>query len=255
MVNRKAILRLSGLTKSFEGLKVVDSISIEIREGRITGFIGPNGAGKTTIFNLISGLLRPDQGEIWFEDKRIDTLAPWQIARAGIGRLFQDIRIFRKLSVLENIALAVPAHSGEIPLNLFFKLKEVNKIEADNLRRAGYWLEFVGLKGEENSPAGSLSFGQQKLLAIARLLAGGHKFLLLDEPTAGVNPAMIKPLLDLIQRIAQEGRTVLFIEHNMNVVLEIADWVYFLDEGRVTSFGRPQEVLGDPEVRKAYLGV
>ncbi len=255
MDNRKAILKILNLTKSLEGLKVVDSVSIDIARGRITGLIGPNGAGKTTLFNLISGLLRPDKGEIWFEDKRIDTLPSWQIARAGIGRLFQDIRIFRKLSVLENILLADPNHPGELPLNLFFNYRNIARIEQKHLESAEYWIEFVGLEGKKDSPAGSLSFGQQKLLAIARLLAGGHKFLLLDEPTAGVNPAMIKSLLNLIQRIVKGGKTVLFIEHNMNVVLKIADWVYFLDEGRVTSFGRPEEVLGDTEVRKAYLGV
>jgi len=255
MIDREAILRMSNLTKSFEGLKVVDLESIEIVSGRITGLIGPNGAGKTTIFNLISGLLRPDRGEIWFEDRRIDTLPPWEIARMGIGRLFQDIRIFRKLSVLDNILLGDPNHPGENPLNLFLDYRNIIRIERKNLKETEYWIEFVGLKGKERSPAGSLSFGQQKLLAIARLISGGHKLLLLDEPTAGVNPMMIKQILSLIERIAKEGKTVLFIEHNMNVVLEIADWVYFLDEGRVTSFGRPQEVLGDPEVRKMYLGL
>jgi ABC-type branched-subunit amino acid transport system ATPase component len=249
------VLRLYNLTKYFDGLKAVDSITMEFVRGRITGLIGPNGAGKTTIFNLISGFLKPDKGEIWLEDKRIDRRPPWVITRCGLGRLFQDVRVFRKITVLENVLLSRLNHPGEFPLNILFAPLRVGSVEKDNIKEARYWIEFVGLKEKENSPAESLSFGQQKLLAIARLLAGGHRLLLLDEPTAGVNPVMIKPLLELITKIVDAGRTAIFIEHNMNVVLEIADWVYFLDEGRITSFGLATDVLGDPEIRKSYLGM
>jgi ABC-type branched-subunit amino acid transport system ATPase component len=254
-MERRIALKVVNLTKSFGGLKAVDSVNLDFIKGRITGLIGPNGAGKTTIFNLISGFLIPDQGEIWLEDKRIDGLKPWEVAKSGIGRLFQDVRVFRELSVLENVLLGVVDHPGEYPLNLFFIPKLVRKKESDVLNKAREWIKFVGLEGKENSPASSLSFGQQKLLALARLLIGDFKILLLDEPTAGVSPLMIKPLLDLIRKIALTGRTVIFIEHNMNVVLDIANWVYFLDEGKVASFGLPQDVLGDPDVRRAYLGI
>jgi len=254
-MERRIASKVVNLTKSFGGLKAVDSVNLDFIKGRITGLIGPNGAGKTTIFNLISGFLIPDQGEIWLEDKRIDGLRPWEIARCGIGRLFQDVRVFRNLSVLDNVLLGVINPPGELLVNAFFNSKNIKTKESDILKKAREWIKFVGLEGKENSPAGSLSFGQQKLLALARLLIGDFKILLLDEPTAGVSPLMIKPLLDLIRKIALTGRTVIFIEHNMNVVLDIANWVYFLDEGKVASFGLPQDVLGDPDVRRAYLGI
>jgi len=249
------ILRLNNLTKYFGGLKAVDSVNIDFKKGKITGIVGPNGAGKTTLFNLISGFLIPDAGEIYFKNKRIDGLPPWERARAGIGRLFQDVRVFKKLSVQDNVLLGRLIHPGENPLNNFFAFKKVNRMEKELFEKARYWIEFVGLSGKEEAPAESLSFGQQKLLSIARMLMGEYELLLMDEPTAGVNPRMIKNLLNLIKQIAEQGRTIIFIEHNMNIVLEIADWVYFLDEGKVVSVGYPKDVLGDPKVRKAYLGI
>ncbi len=249
------IMKLHNVTRAFGGLRAVDEVSIEFSSGGITGLIGPNGAGKTTLFNLISGLLKLDCGEIYFDNIRVDGLTPWEIAKLGIGRLFQDVRVFKKLSVLDNVLLAKLQHPGESPLSVLFSTRRVTNAEKENLGEAHKWVKFVGLSGKENSPAESLSFGQQKLLAIARLLAGGYKLLLLDEPSAGVNPAMIKSLLELMKKIADAGRTIIFIEHNMTVVLEIANWVFFLNEGRVISFGRPDDVLGNDEVRKAYLGV
>jgi ABC-type branched-subunit amino acid transport system ATPase component len=248
-------LTLHNLSKSFGGLKAVDSVTLEFAKGRIIALVGPNGAGKTTLFNLISGLLKPEQGDVYYEGKRIDGLPPWEIARLGIGRLFQDVRVFNKLSVLENVLLGRLFHPGEFPYNVLFSHKNVTKVERGNLEEARHWIDVVGLAGEEDSLAEALSFGQQKLLTFARLLAGHHKLLLLDEPTAGVNPVMIKFLLDLIKKIVEGGRTVVFIEHNMTVVFDIADWVYFLDDGRIVSFGLPADVLGDTEIRKAYLGI
>lgn len=252
------ILALHNLTKSFDGLKAVDSLTLEFAKGRITALVGPNGAGKTTLFNLINGLLKPDRGKIYFDNRRIDGIPRWKIARLGVGRLFQDVRIFNKLSVLENVLLGRFFHPGESPLRVLFSWfcrDGVTKVEKENLEEASHWIKFVGLAEKENSPAEALSFGQQKLLAIARLLAGGYKLLLLDEPTAGVNPVMIKSLLDLIEKVVETGRTIVFIEHNMTVVFDIADWVYFLDEGKITSFGLPNDVLGDPEIRRTYLGI
>jgi ABC-type branched-subunit amino acid transport system ATPase component len=254
-LNEMDILALHNLTESFDGLKAVDSVTLEFAKGKITALVGPNGAGKTTLFNLINGLLKPDRGEIYFESNRIEGLPRWEIARLGIGRLFQDVRVFNKLSVLENVLLGRLFHPGEFPLNVLFSHGKVAKVEKENLEEARHWIEFVGLSGKENSPAEAISFGQQKLLAFARLLAGGHKLLLLDEPTAGVNPIMIRSLLDLIMKIVETGRTIVFIEHNMTVVFDIADWVYFLDEGKIVSFGLPGDVLGDSEIRRAYLGI
>jgi len=192
---RTTILKLNNLTKMFDGIKAVDSVTIEFTEAKITGLVGPNGAGKTTILNLINGFLKPNEGEIYFKDKRIDGKTPWEITKLGIGRLFQDVRVFRKLTVLENVLLARINNPGEHPLKLIFSLSKVKQVEKENKEEARYWIDYVGLSGREDSPAESLSFGQQKLLAIARLLAGKHSVLLLDEPTAGVNPMMVKSLL------------------------------------------------------------
>lgn len=248
------ILYIENLSKSFGGIKAVDRVNIGFTEGKITALIGPNGAGKTTIFNLISGFLKPDEGNIYFKGEKITHLSPWEISKKGIGRLFQDVRVFKKLKVIENVILG-EENPGEIPPNLFLKRKNVLIKEKENYGRAIEYLEFVGLKEKINSYGEELSFGQQKLLSIARLLIGNYRLLLLDEPTAGVNPEMIKSLMNLIRKIVENGKTVIFIEHNMNVVVELADWVYFLDEGKVIGFGTPEEVLGDPEIRMTYLGL
>lgn len=247
-------LELCDLTKTFGGVVAVQDVSLTVSDGKITSLIGPNGAGKTTLFNLISGFLKPDKGEISYNGRRIDGLSPWEIARRGIGRLFQDVRVFDKLSVLENVVLA-QSNPGENPIRALFQRQKTRRGEKENIKAAEGWLEFVGLSDKQNTLAENLSYGQQKLLAIARLLAGKFDFFLLDEPTAGVNPAMVKPILGLIRRLSSEGKTVMVIEHNMTVVLEISDWVYFLDGGQVVSFGLPDDVLGDVTVRKAYLGL
>ena len=249
------ILELKDVTKRFGGIVAIENASLAFSKGKITGLIGPNGAGKTTLFNIITGFLKPDEGSVYFNDSVINGFSPWLIARLGIGRLFQDIRVFNKLAVLENILLAKKQQPGEDPMFSLFKRKRVLGVEKENIKEARKWLEFVGLEEKENSLAENLSYGQQKLLAIARLLAGGFEALLLDEPAAGVNPQMIKSVLDVIRKLAQAGKTVVVIEHNMNVIMEISDWVYFMDEGKVITFGLPREILGDSEVRKAYLGI
>jgi len=249
------MLELRDVTKRFGGLLAVDNVSLAFSKGKITGLIGPNGAGKTTVFNLITGFLKPDAGEILFSDYRINGLPTWQIAQIGTGRLFQDVRVFSKLATLENLLLARKRQSGENPLVALFRRKSVLDMEEKNIDEARKWLKFVELEEEEKTLAENLSYGQQKLLAIARLLAGGFDLLLLDEPTAGINPEMTKSVLDVIRRLAQAGKTVVVIEHNMNIIMEISDLVYFMDEGKVITFGLPQEILGDPEVRRAYLGI
>lgn len=255
--NSKAscVLELKDVTKSFGGLVAVDSASLAFSKGKITGLIGPNGAGKTTIFNLITGFLKPDAGTIHFNGYTINGLPPFKIAQLGIGRLFQDVRVFDKLTALENVLLAKKEQPGENPLVSLFRRKTALDVEKKNMDEARRWLEFVELEEKEDSLAENLSYGQQKLLAIARLLAGGFEVLLLDEPTAGINPQMVKSVLDVIRRLAGEGKTVVVIEHNMSVIMEISDWVYFMDEGKVVTFGLPREILEDPEVRKTYIGV
>lgn len=233
------------LTKTFGGLKAVDDVSVAFEAGKVTALIGPNGAGKTTLFHLISGALRPDSGEVWYRGRRIDGLPPWRIAQMGIGRLFQDVRVFGKLTVLDNVRVAFRKQSGENPLWAIVRRFRVNREEQALTQEARRWLAFVGLSESETTPAEDLSYGQQKLLAIARLLAAGADVFLLDEPMAGVNPETVCSLLMLIRRLSEEGKTVVVIEHNMNVVMEIADWVFFMDEGQIVAFGLPDEVLGD----------
>jgi len=243
------------LTKSFGGLKAIDRVSVAFEPKKVTALIGPNGAGKTTLFHLISGALRPDSGEVWYQGQRIDGLPPWRIAQKGIGRLFQDVRVFDKLTVLDNVRVAFRKQTGENPLWAIFRRYRVSQEEQTFTEEARRWLTFVGLIELENTLAEDLSYGQQKLLAIARLLAAGADVFLLDEPTAGVNPEMVRSLLTLIRHLPEEGKTVVVIEHNMNVVMEIADWCFFMDEGQIVAFGLPDEVLSDRTVKAAYLGI
>jgi ABC-type branched-subunit amino acid transport system ATPase component len=250
-----SVLHLENVSKSFDGIQAVDEVSIGFNEGKITTLIGPNGAGKTTVFNLISGFLHPDAGAIYYRDKAIHELRPWHISQVGIGRLFQDVRLFDRLTVKENVMAAFRNQKGENALISMVARWKVAKEENLLASRAMKLLESVGLAERAAEMAENLSYGQQKLLAIARLLAADADFILLDEPTSGVSPQMVEKLLNVIRSLAREGKTIVVIEHNINVVMEISDWVYFMDEGQVVSFGLPYEVLGDPEVRAAYVGL
>ena len=248
------ILEIQGLKKSFGGLIAVDEVNLNLSLGKITALIGPNGAGKSTLFNLISGFLRPESGTIVYKGENIESKPPWYIAYRGIGRVFQDVRIFPNLTVFENVISVVKDHPMEKPWNIF-REKKYAGFKREIQERAEYWIEFVGLKDKMQSFAENLSFGQQKLVAIARLFMGEFDLLLLDEPTAGVNPGMIGKILEMIEELKKEGKTIFVIEHNMNVVLEISDWVYFMDDGKIVSFGTPEDVLGDKNIRAIYLGV
>ncbi len=249
------MIRTNRVSKSFGGIKAVDDVSITFYDKRINGLIGPNGAGKTTLFNIINGFLKPDEGEVYLNDLRIDNLLPYQIAQLGLGRMFQDTRVLGKMTALENVMLAAKNQIGENPLNVFFKYRRMQWEERQIKEEAKRWLEFVGLQDKIYTNAESLSYGQQKLLTLARLLAGKNEVLLLDEPTAGVDPGFIPVILNLLKNLVKEGKTIILIEHNMTAVLEVCDWVFFMDEGKIVSFGLPSEVLGHPEVREAYLGL
>ena len=248
-------LECRGLTKSFGGVRAVDNLSAPFEVGKVTALVGPNGAGKTTLFHLITGALKADAGDALYRSQCLKGLPPWRISRLGIGRLFQDVRVFRRLSVMENLLVSFPDQLGEQPLLTLLARPRVRRQEAERRKQALDLLKLVDLEDYHNTPAEALSYGQQKLLAIARLLAGGADVLLLDEPTAGVHPLLIERLLKVIAGLAQEGRTVIVIEHNMSVVLQIADWAYFMNEGRIVELGSPKEVLNDPEVRATYLGL
>lgn len=250
------MLKINNLTKSFGGLTAVNNVSLDFRAGKITSLIGPNGAGKTTLFNLITGFLKPDTGEIVYDGHLVHKMKPFEIAQLGIGRLFQDTRVFKKMSCLDNILLGYKDIQGENPLRAIAFAPRVKKLERMAGKKAEEQLEFVGLRGKKDAMAEDLSFGEQKLLNLAQLLFGEYQVLLLDEPTAGVNLVMIAKILEIIKNLAKKmNKMIIVIEHNMNVVLQISDWVYFMNEGEITAFGRPGDVLGNEEVRRIYIGL
>lgn len=250
-----SILDLKNLTKSFGGVRAVDGMSVGFDAGKITALVGPNGAGKTTVFNLVSGHLEPDVGEIIYKGSVISGLPSWEIAAAGVGRLFQDVRVFPKMTVRDNIMVSFPGQIGEHPFYSIAAPWRVSRQDRDLLTKTDHLLRFVGLTDLADQFAENLSYGQQKLLAIARLTASASEVFLLDEPTAGIGVAMVQHLLELIKDLAQRGKTIIIIEHNMNVVLEVSDWVYFMERGQITSFGLAEDVLSDPEVRASYMGI
>ena len=249
-----SLLRLDGLTRRFGGLTAVDAVSLEIEPGRVSAIIGPNGAGKTTLFNMISGFLAPSEGRIAFGGREITGLAPHDVAALGLVRTFQLVQLFPELTVAENVqvgrhlrtrggvwaALARPAWAKR------------ELVETQSVARE--LLAFVGLGGREHVQASALTYGQQRLLEIARAMAAQPKLLLLDEPAAGLNPAETGHLADTIRRIVARGITVLLIEHDMSLVMRLADRVFVLDFGRLIAAGTPAEVQRDEAVLAAYLG-
>lgn len=249
-------IKILNVSKKFGDIWALKDVTISIFGSKITGFIGPNGAGKTTLFHIISGELKPDRGKIFLEDEDITGLPPWKIAEKGIGRIFQDVRIFKGLTVLENVIVALQERKNETPFWAWRNLFNLDKLKKKYSGEAMHWLEFVGLENERNKYANELSFGQQKLLSFARLMAGNFDVLLLDEPTSGLYPEMIKKIESILKKIIEEEKkTIAIIEHNMSVILNIADWVYFMNEGRIDFFGKPDHILGAREVREIYVGI
>jgi len=255
LISKREGLLVMDLEKRFGEIKAVNGIRAIFFPGKITGIVGPNGAGKTTLFNLITGELKPDKGRIFLNGEDITGLAPWRIARRGLSRLFQDVKIFKNMTVLENVLVSLQAPYQESPLFSILYPRKRKRIESSNIEEAEKWIEFVGLKEEKNKLGKELSFGQQKLLSIARLLAGGFTTFLLDEPTAGVHPFMIKKILELIGKMTYTKKyTIVIIEHNLSVLLDIADWLYFMHEGKIAYFGIPKHVLSAREVKEKYIG-
>jgi len=239
----KPTLVIENVSKRFDGVAALDNVSLACEPGRITGLVGPNGAGKTTLFHLATGFLRPDHGRILYNGTRLDRCSPWQIARLGVGRLFQDVRVFPRLSVLDNVRVAGGPQPGENPLRALLQQGRVRAAEQRNTEAAREWLAFVGLSDAAERPAEQLSYGQQKLLALASLLAGDATLLLLDEPTAGVSPPMVAQILDCLRRLRDAGRTLVVIEHDREVLAALCDTVCLLENGRVVAQGTPAELF------------
>lgn len=253
-MTEKILLDVENISKSFGGLKALKEVNFELKENEIVGLIGPNGSGKTTMFDIITGFYEPDEGKIYFGEQEITKLPPHRIAKLGIGRTFQMIRLFPKMTVTENLMVAEQKLHGEEFWKALLRLPRVMREERENLEKSKKLLEFVELNEKSHLCACNLSYGQSKLLEIARALAISPKLLLLDEPASGLNPVIRKKVFEVIRNLKKEGKTVLIVEHDMETIMNLCDRVIVLDAGRVIAEGTPKEIQRNEKVLEAYLG-
>lgn len=249
------LLSVRDLRKSFGGVQALDGVSLDVKEDTVTGLIGPNGSGKTTLFNVVSGFFPKNGGEIYFKDKRIDGLPPDEIARLGLIRTFQIDESAVEMTVFENLLVSSPNQSGENLWRIIPNLRRILREEKENLNKAISILDLLGIKHLANEYAGNLSGGQRKLLSLGRMLMAEPALYLLDEPTAGVNPTLIKELLAFLRKevISRKGTTIFIIEHNMKVISSICDEVIVLDSGQKIAQGTPPEIRNNDKVLACYL--
>lgn len=249
-----SILKLSKVTKHFGGLTAVSEATFEISQGTIVGLIGPNGAGKTTLFNLITGNYVPDEGDIIFGTESIKGKKPHQIVEMGISRTFQSIRLFQNLPVIENVLAGCHCRMNAGIFSGMLRTSAQKKEERLSIEKAAECLNFVGLLEKADSLASNLSYGNQRLLEIARALASDPRLLILDEPAGGMNNQETAELFDLIHRIRERGITVLFIEHDMGLVMKACEKIVVIEYGSKIAEGTPSEIKNNPRVIEAYLG-
>ena len=250
-----ALLEVKQLTKHFGGLTAVGDVTLELNEGELVGLIGPNGAGKTTLFNLLTGVYEPSEGTVTLDSHLLNGKTPYKIASLGLSRTFQNIRLFKDLTVLENVLIAFSNHHKQHVLASFLRLPAFYKNEEELKSKALDLLKIFDLDSDANTLAKNLAYGQQRRLEIVRALATEPKILFLDEPAAGMNPQETAELTELIRRIKDEFKiTIMLIEHDMNLVMEVTERIYVLEYGRLIAHGTPDEIKNNKRVIEAYLG-
>jgi len=244
----------TGLRKRFGGITAVWDLEFALPRSHVTALVGPNGAGKTTVFNLVTGRIRPDAGRVVVHGRDVTGMRPYEVARAGMARSFQDVRTLTRMSLLDNVALGVPGQPGEHIASLFLRPRAVHAGVREARERAMECLRFVGLEHRAAETAGLLGYGDQKLLSVARLLATGADVLLIDEPAAGIDRGNLEPVLEVVERLRDEGKTVCLVEHNLDVVARLADHVLFVEQGQITTQGTMEEITRDPRLADVYFG-
>lgn len=249
------VLKLEALSKSFGGLQAVSDLSFEVKAGTITSLIGGNGAGKTTAFNLITGNLAPDAGHIYFRDMPVDGLPPHKVARAGIARGFQELRLFNRLSARDNIEAAIPGQGGESLVRSLIGGRTLEEEGRAAAARSTALLRDLTIETHADSLAERLSYGQQKLLSLGRLLAAEGELLLLDEPTSGLSPSMVEDFCTRMRALTRAGKTILLIEHNVEIVMRLSDWIVVMHQGTKIAEGTPDDVRNNVTVMHTYLGI
>ena len=249
------ILELDGLTKQFGGLTAVNDVSFCVEEHQICALIGPNGAGKTTAFNLISGVYVPTSGAVVFCGKHLNKMKPNKIVAEGIARTFQNIRLFKRMTALENVMTGFTCRTEADIFSIVFQPAKCKREKLETVQKATEILEYIGIADIKNELAGSLPYGHQRLLEVARALATGPKLLMLDEPAAGMNKAEKQELINLITRIRKDfGITIMLVEHDMDIIMAISDVIAVLNYGSLLAFGSVAEIQKDKNVIDAYLG-
>ncbi len=247
--------KVKELSKAFGGLEAVKNVTFRVKQGSLTSLIGPNGAGKTTVFDLISLFLSADSGRIMFKGQELGGLKPHDIVSLGMARTFQHLGLFNRLSVWDNVFLALPAKRRERLWGVWLPRRILRKEESRLEDRTAEILDFLGLSEKAGEQVANLSWGDQKLVSIGRLLATEVEFLLMDEPASGLSDEQIGHLKSLLKNLVSQGKTILLIDHNVEAVMDISDWVIVLNFGEIIAEGRPEDILANEEVIRVYLGV